>query len=185
MSEPARKLEAVPDRNYVAELRAIVDAETAQGPYVAAAVASHVVRKLRVTDPDLLLGFLEAQAEYLVRQMIIQRDCSARSHARVTASRSAFRESAKLHEAGQPEALVAWLTVPFPVEDGTRKKLSELDASDLVFVADRYEQRATENKLMADFLRALRKKVGKRTVGAVYSDAQLTSMWQSLTGSGS
>lgn len=182
MSEPARKLEAVPDRNYVAELRAIIDAETAKGPYVAAAVASHVVRKLRVTDPDLLLGFIEAQAEYLVRQMILQRDCSTRTHARLTASRSVFRESSKLHEAGQADAMTAWLHVPFVLEEGERKRLADLTAADLAFVADRYEQRANDNLMMAAFLRALKRKVGRKTVGEVYTDQQLVSMWQSLAG---
>lgn len=170
------------ERDYAADMRAVIDAETANGPYNAAEVAAHVVKKLRATDPDLLLGFLERQAEYLVRQMIIQRDCSTRTHARTHARRNAFGAAAREAEQGQPEKLVKWLEVPFPVQDGTRKRLADLRADDLDFVASDYEHRANENALTASFLRALQRKVGRGTVGAKFSDDQLNRMWNSLVG---
>lgn len=182
----ARKLEPVEteERDYAAEMRAVIDAETAGGPYASPVIAEHVVRKLRVTDPDLLDGWLQAQAVNFVRMMINQRDCSARTYARTAINRRAFGDAAKLHEAGTPDAVRPWLSVPFPVEDGTRKRLADLTAADLSFVAERYEDRARENRMTAAFLLALAKKLGaKKTVGDVYTDAALSRMWDSIAGS--
>lgn len=178
----APKLEAVPERNFVAEMRAVIDAETAGGNYSSPLVAQHIVRKLRVTDPDLLEGWLNAQAEFFIRHAINLRDCSARTHARTASRRRAFGADAERHDAGASGAMVAWLTVPFPVEDGTRKSLADLTAADLDFVASHYEQRAAENQMTATFLRALRKKVGRKTVKDQFDDAQLNAMWQSIAG---
>jgi hypothetical protein len=82
----ARNLEPVRDRQYVAEMRALIDAETASGDYSSPLVAEHIVNKLRVTDPALLQGWLDAQAVQFVRHMINLRDCSARTHARTAAA---------------------------------------------------------------------------------------------------
>lgn len=179
----ARKLEVIEGgRDYAADMRSVIDAETSGGPYSSPVVAEHIVAKLRVTDPDLLHGWLEAQAVQFVRMAINQRDCSTRTYARTAARRSQFAADAKLHEAGEADALVKWSTVPFVIEDGTRKRLADLTAADLTFVADTYEQRANENAMTAAFMRALVKRVGKRTVGDVYTDQQLSRMWESLAG---
>lgn len=178
----APKLEPVRERDYVAEMRALIDAETAEGPYAPTVVAEHIVRKLRATDPDLLDGWLNAQAVQLVRMAINHRDSSTRTHARTAARRSAFADSVRLHEAGQSDAMVGWLHVPFSVEDGTKKRLADLTAADLDYVADTYEKRAAENRMTAAFLRALRKKIGRGTVKEKFNDGQLNQMWQSISG---
>jgi len=179
----ARKLEAVETeaRDYVGEMRALIDAETADGPYVAPVIAEHVVKKLRATDPDLLAGWLDAQAVHFVRAAILARDCSTRSHARVATRRSQFAVDSKLHAAGESTALVHWLAVPFVVDGGSRKAFADLTAADLDYVASDYERRAADNQMTASFMRALIKKVGKRRVGDVYDNATLTAMWQSLS----
>jgi hypothetical protein len=181
----APNLEPAGERDYAAEMRALINAETATGPYASTVVAAHIVRKLRATDPDLLHGWLDAQATDFVRQAINERDRSTRTYARTAGRRSAFGDDARRHEAGQGDALVRWLSVPFPVEDGSRKRLADLTAADLDFVADRYEQRAAENAMTAAFLRALRRKVGRKTVGDCFDDAQLTAMWRSISGGNS
>lgn len=178
----APKLESVRVRDYVAEMRAVIDAETAGGNYASPVVAEHIVRKLSATDPDLLDGWLHAQAVQFVRHAINLRDCSTRSHVRTASRRSAFGEAAKLHEAGEQDAMTDWLNVPQVLEDGTRKPLAELTAAELAFVADDYQRRADENGMHAAFLRALAKKVGKRTVGAVFTEQKLTALWQSIAG---
>lgn len=183
MSEPARKLEPVRDRDYLAEMRAVIAAETTGGPYVSAIVAQHIINKLRVTDPDLLEGWLNANAVAFVRHAINLRDCSARTTARHTAKRQAFGESATRFEQGDRTAMTHWLTVVHVVEDGSRKKLAEMTAADLAHVADGYESRAAENAMTAAFLRALGKKVGRRTVADVFTEEKLTALWQSLSGS--
>lgn len=178
----APNLEPVRDRNYVAEMRAVIDAETASGDYSSPLVAEHIVKKLRVTDPDLLDGWLHAQAVQFVRHMINLRDCSRRTHARTAGRRAAFADSAELLAAGDRTAMDGWLTVVHVLEDGGRKRIADMTAVDLTFVADDYDQRATENAMHATFLRALAKKVGKRKVSQVFTEQKLTELWQSIAG---
>lgn len=167
-------------RDFAAEMRALIDAETATGPYVSRVVAAHVVEKLRATDRDLLDGWLDAQAETFVWQLINDRDRSMRAHARTARPRREFGDAAAEHQGGKPQALVRWLTVPFAVADGSRKRLAEMTADDLLFGADAYDSRAEENRMTAVFLRAIARKVGAGVVRDHFTDEQLTAMWSSL-----
>lgn len=167
-------------RDYAADMRAVIDAETSHGPYTSAVVAEHIVQKLRATDPDLLDGWLQAQAEFFIRHTINLRDCSHRTHVRATAGRSVFREASARAEAGEPEALAGWLSVVHVVEDGSRKRLAEMTATDLAFVADDYARRVAENAMHEAFLRALAKSVGPGRVADRFTDTQLAQLWQSL-----
>ena len=169
-------------RDYGAEMRAVIDAETSHGPYASPVVAAHIVEKLRATDPDLLAGWLDAQAVSIIRHTINLRDCSVRSHARATSGRSVFARDAKAHEAGTETALSGWLAVVHVVEGGTRKRLADMRADELAFVADDYGRRAAENLLAESFLRALARKVGSGKVSDHFDDQQLNELWASITG---
>ncbi len=173
----------VVERDYRAEMRAVIDAETAAGNYVSGLVAEQIVRKLAATDPELLDGWLHANAAFLVRHFINLRDCSTRTRARTQARRVEFAAAAGEFEAGDDTAMTSFLDVVHVVEDGSRKKLADLTASDLNHVATDYEERAAENAMHATFLRTLAKKVGKRTVGQVFDENKLTELWLSLPGS--
>jgi hypothetical protein len=180
----ARNLEPVPDRDYIAEMRAVIEAETGEGPYVSAIVAGHIARKLAVTDPDLLDGWLHQMAPFLIRHMINLRDCSTRTKARTGARRQQFNEDATAFERGDRSAMSHWLDIRHVVDDdGTRKRLADMNAADLIRVADEYDTRANENRMHAAFLRAVAKKTGKRTVAAVFDEQKLNDLWRSLSGS--
>lgn len=168
-------------RDYAAEMRAVIDAE-AVGTYVPAVVAAHIAEKLRETDPDLLSGWLDAQAETFIRQAINNRDNSQRTAARHSRPRSVFAADAKAAEAGEPERLVGWLSTRFTVEDGARKPLAEMTKDDLLFASDAYTARAEENRMQAAFLKAVARKVKTGVVADHYTDEQLTAMWDSLSG---
>lgn len=172
----------VSDRDYLAEMRAVIDAETAGGPYASPVIAEQIVVKLRATDPDLLDGWLHAQAASFIRHAINLRDCSTRSHARSTSGRSVFADAAKRHEAGESDAMQGWLYVVHVVEDGTRKKLAEMTADDLMHVAADYDERARENAMHSAFLKAVAKKVRKGVVGDHFTDEKLAQLWQSIGG---
>lgn len=172
-------------RDFATEMRALVDAQTASGPYVSRIVAAEVVDKLRANDPELLNGWLDANAETFVWQMVNDRDRSIRSHARQTAGRQQFAADAKEHEAGNSAPLVRWLNVPFNLADGSRTHLSEMTADDLLYAAGEYDELARNNKMTAAFLKAIARKVKKDTVGKHFTDEQLSAMWQSLTGADS
>lgn len=169
-------------RDYVGEMRAVIDAETSHGPYVSAVVAEHIVEKLTATDPELLDGWLHAQAEFLIRHTINLRDCSVRSRARAVSGRSVFAAAAEQHDAGDSRALAGWLQVIHVVEDGTRKRLAEMTADDLAYVADDYGRRARENAMHEAFLRAVARRVAGGRVGDHFTDDQLAEMWQSIAG---
>lgn len=169
------------NRDFVTEMRAVIDAE-ATGTYVPTVIASHIAEKLRQTDPELLTGWLDAQAEQILRHAINLRDCSQRTAARHSRPRSVFAEDAAAAEAGEPARLAGWLGTRFTVEDGSRKPLAELGHDELLFVADAYESRARENKLTAAFTKAIARKVKSGVVGDHFTDEALTTMWDSLSG---
>jgi hypothetical protein len=169
-------------RDYASELRALLDAETSHGTYSSRQVAAHIVAKLTATDPELLDGWLHAQAEQFVWQAINDRDRSRRAHARHQARPAAFGKATEAHQAGDRAALTSFLTMPFAVADGLRKPLAAMTAPDLTYVADGYEQRAVENKMTAAFLRAVAKKVGDSTVADHFTEPDLARLWASLAG---
>lgn len=179
----APHLEPVGDRDYLAEMKSVIESETGEGPYVSAAVAGHIARKLAVTDPDLLDGWLHAMAPFLIRHMINLRDCSTRTSARAGARRQQFAKDATAFEQGNRSAMSHWLDIRHVVDDdGTRKRLADMTAADLTRVADDYDARANESRMHAAFLRAVAKKTGKRTVSAVFDEKKLNDLWLSLSG---
>jgi hypothetical protein len=169
------------ERDFVAQMRAAIDAETGDGPYVSRVVAEHIVHKLRATDPDLLDGWLHAQAEHFLWQAINDRDRSTRARGKEAAKRATFGKAAAAFENGDTEPLTQFLAMPFPVEGGSRKRLADLTGDDLAYVADDYGRRATENAMTEAFLRALAKRVQHGVVADHFTEQQLADMWTSLT----
>jgi hypothetical protein len=184
-------------RDYAAEMRAVIDAE-ATGAYAPPAIARRIVEKLRATDPELLAGWLDAQAENIVREAVNHRDRSHRTKARYSAPRSTFAMEARAVEqtnagfaadgwaADSPRERRAaqmgrWLSSRFTVADGSRKQLADMTGGELLFAGDAYSARARESLLTAAFLKAIARKVGERTVIEHYTEQQLADMWDSLT----
>lgn len=161
-------------RDYAAEMRSIIDAETSNEPYVPRIAASNIVAKLRETDPELLHGWLDQQAEHFVWQFINDRDRSMRTYVRHASRPKAFADDVR---AGN---IVRWLEVPFTIEDGSRKRLADMTSDDVLFAAEAYAARARDNKMTEAFLRAIARKLDKKTVSECYTDAQLSIMWNSI-----
>ena len=169
------------NRDYAAEMRALIDAETAGAPYLAAATAMHIVEKLRAADPQLLAGWLDAQAAQFVQQAIAGRDRSARAHARTASARAAFAADARRAQAGDTSALASWLSTTFVTEGGLRMRLAEMRRGDLLYAAEGYGRRAADQLMQEAFLRVLARKVGRGTVGEHYDDAKLAAVWRSVS----
>lgn len=167
-------------RNYVAEMRQVIDAATARGTYRARDVATSIVADLEVRDPDLLIGYFRAEAVRLIADAINTRDRSHRAHVRHQTKPRRFQEDAAAHEAGDTGALGHWLSITITCEDNIRKPLANLTREDLLFASKRYEARAEDNRMMATFLKALTKRVKTGVVKDYYTEEQLTSMWESL-----
>lgn len=184
-------------RDYVREMRALIDVE-ATGTYTPAAVARKVVDKLRAADPELLAGWLDIQAENIVRDAVNARDRSQRTSARYSAPRSTFATEAKAMEesntgfaadgwaADSPRERRAaqmgrWLSSRFTIADGSRRQLADMSQGDLLFAGDAYTERARDSLLTAAFLKAIARKIGDRTVIDHYTEQQLSAMWDSLS----
>lgn len=165
-------------RNYVAEMRAVFDAE-ASGEYAIPVVASHIVEKLRATDPELLSGWLDANAVTFIGEALGGRDRSSRSHARAVARRGVFGKAAE----GDASVLGEFLSLSYVVnEDNLRKPLRSMASTDLTFVAHGYEADAKSARFEAQFFRALAKKVGADTVADHFTEQQISEMRASLGG---
>lgn len=163
-------------RNYATDMRALIDEATDGGPYVPRIIASEIVEKLQATDPDLLHGWLTEQAEHFIWQAINDRDRSRRAHTTHQIRRGAFADAA---DAGTTNS---YLSLPFTVEDGTRRHLGTLRKPDLLYVSATYQRRANENQFLAQVMTAIAKKIGSRTVAEVYDEDQLRAMFQTGTG---
>lgn len=168
------------ERNYAAEMRALIDQETSHGPYISASIAEKIVEKLSVNDPQLLDGWLHAQAVQLIRHAINLRDGSMRAHARVTASRGVFADAAKQAEAGNLEPLTKFLDTRYVVEGGIRVRLGDMREPQLVYVADAYRRRAQDAMLQQAFLRALARKVGNGKVEDHFTEDEIAKLWRSI-----
>jgi hypothetical protein len=170
------------ERDYAAEMRAIIESETAEGPYTAAAVAHHIVDKLIATDPELLQGWLDAQAVYIVRLAIVERDRVNRSVARSNSSskRSIFQNAVVAAELGHTAPLGKWLSTVFVAREGVRLKLSEMRKDDLEYCAKMYNRKSNEMLMQEAFLLALAKSVGKGQVKDLYDEKKLSELWRSI-----
>lgn len=168
------------DRNYAAEMRAIIDEETSHGPYVSAIIAERIVEKLKANDQDLLLGWLVSQAHHIIRQSINLRDASQRTHARATAARDVFAEAALEAQEGNRERLTHFLDTVYVIDGGSRVKLGQMREPQLLFVADGYKRRAEDAMMQQAFLRALARKVGNDRVSDHFTESDLAKLWRSI-----
>lgn len=170
------------ERDYAAEMRAVIDSE-AQGSYASPLVAQEISEKLEANDRDLLEGWLWQQRVQFLRHAINLRDCSVRTHNRMTATRSVFRSAAAAAEAGDPEPLrTQFMAEVYLTEDGLKMPLRDMRAAELTFAADDFAQRARDNAMKEAFLRALAKKCRTKAVGEVFDEDKLAKLWLSTRG---
>lgn len=160
-------------RNYAAEMRELLDAESTGEP--APVIAERVVHRLLRQDRDLLDGWLHSQAVNLLRDAIGTIDRSGRAHARAMSRRSVFADDA----AGGD--VQGWLTARYVLVDGSRPTLAEMTADDLRYVAAQYDCDAKAARMEAAFMRAVAKKVGGDTVADHFSEQQIAELRRSLT----
>jgi hypothetical protein len=170
-------------RNYMTEMRALIDA-TCVGTWSAPGVAVAIVEDLRATDPELLAGFLDLCAVAVLTRLINDRDQSARSYNRKTASRSVFKEAAEKHEQGDAaplKQLTYFLQELYIVEDGTKMPLKNMRTPELTFAADDFAKRARQNAMQEAFLRALARRCGDKPVGEIYTEDEVATMWLAVS----
>lgn len=179
-------------RDYAADMNAWMVQAVKRLPPNAGIVARQIVAELRRKDPDLLDGWLRLQAEdslrrelqHLVTPPRKRRIASASAPAH-SASRN-FREAALALKAGDGEPLQGVLQRSYQV-DGTTMRLGSMTAPHLRSVAQGFARSADRARMEAAFLEALANKCeqAKATVGDLYDEQTITTMWHNITRSAS
>lgn len=170
-------------RDYAREMRELID-KLAVENYAPPMVAAQIVTHLRAMDPDLLQGWLDAQAVSYVRDAINRRDAAVRMRNRFHGRRQQFAEAAARHEAGDSDALTSFMSETYPTKAGGRKILAIMEKDDLIFVASNYARRERESALQRMFLEAVAARLDEgQTVADLYTEDQLAAMWSSLINS--
>jgi hypothetical protein len=168
-------------RDYGAELRALIDAERSKGTYNSRTLADKIVEKLVSQDSELLDGWLRLHAGELLWTMINEIDRRERATVQNNAKRIAAGEAVRDFEQGNADGLKGFMDT-FHVVDAehTRKRLGDLRAPELEFVANGYASQKRSALLKEAFFRALQKRVGDHTVGEVFSEEEIAAMWTNL-----
>ena len=170
------------ERDYAADMREIIDQYRNKPTYNAAFVAEEIVERLLAGDRELLYGWLQAHAATTISTAIRAIDAASRSQARQNAKASLFAAAAAEAERGNDQPLRhGFLQATYVINgNNERKRLRDMTAEDVRFVATGYEDRANSALMEAAFFRAVAKKIGNRTVGEVFTNAQLTELRGSL-----
>jgi hypothetical protein len=169
----------VTDRDYAAEMHAVVDAELAAPQIMVPLLAKDLTEKLRADQPDLLAGWLDAQAPQALADYIGRRLSSCRALARIHGRRTAFGAAAERFEAGDTSAVADWLATHYHGPRG-QQHLGAFDHADLEYGRDAYAERAASNGFEAAFLGALAKKVTTGVVADFFTNEQIAAMRSSL-----
>jgi hypothetical protein len=170
----------VTGRDYIGEMDKRIADATAGPAWAAPVVAAELHAALLADDPDLLDGWLHAIAQEALRQAITNRSRAVRTAARHHAAPHAFAVAA---EAGDTDALLGMFAVDYVVApDRTRKRAGDMTGADHAYVADRYADTGNTALLLAEFHRAVGKKVGTRRTADVFTAEQYDEMYRSIMG---
>lgn len=170
--------------SYVGRMRAYIEQHVIAPEFVPGIAAAEHVDKLRVADPQLLDGFLREYAPTVLREFITGMLRARRSHRTRWAGRTAFAEAASAHEGGDGEALdrYRYLDAQYTVDtEYTSKRLGDMVANDLSYLAADFADRAARNQVKALAFAAMEKRLRKRggCVQDHYTEAQLAAMFGS------
>lgn len=167
------------DRDYAAEMHAVVGAELAAPQIVVPLLARDLADKLRADKPDLLAGWLDVQAPQVLADYIGRQLSSWRTRARIHGRRTAFGEAAERFEARDTSGVADWLATHYHGPRG-QQHLGAFDHADLEYGRDAYAERARCNGFEAAFFGALAKKVTDGTVADHFTNEQIAAMRSSL-----
>lgn len=170
-------------RDFGHELRALIDAERSKGTYNSRQLSAKIVNHLLANDPELLNGWLQLRAEELLWAQINEIDRRERATVQNNAKRIAAGEAVRDFEQGNIDGIKGFLDTFYVIDtEDTRKRLGDLRAPELEFVAERYDVQAKTAALKSAFFRALQNRVGDKTVGEVFTDEEIAQMWSDLQG---
>lgn len=146
------------------------------GGFVIADVVALAVAHLQSEEPDLLARWQDEHLRIVLGDAFGSRLRSRRSHFQALAEGKKFGEALD----GGPAAIAGWLETRNHV-DGRWLKTAEMRSTDCDKLAGSYEADGQKALMQAAFWRQLAKKVGRRTVGDVFTNEQLEDLHQRVT----
>src|SRR5262245_6594086 len=156
-------------RDYAQDMAAAIEAAIPEGDFVSTLVAAELVAKLRATDAELLTGWLDASAVAILAHVISTRERQLRTKSRVQAKPRAFAKAK-----ADPKALSVFRDIRYVVDEHqTRRPLGDMSGPDLRYAAAGYQREEQRAALERAFLLALARKVGKRRVRDVLTEAKV------------
>jgi hypothetical protein len=169
---------------YVNEMEALLQQELEEAPdgWVAATLATRLAARLREEDPDLLRGWLDMQAENLIRDNLVRRSNAQRTRARKRSTAIAFRESATLAtRTGDYSELIGMFSAVHTVSNNNvRRAARDMTGNDHRYVAARYRSTANEYLMLAAFHNAVARKVGDMRTSEVFTEEEYEMMYRSI-----
>jgi hypothetical protein len=157
---------------YRTEFAEYVAKRLPKGDWAAPVVAAKIVTELRRKRPDLLAGWLDANAEQFITSHISTQDRIARQHRASDAPRSAFRAAADKFEAGDSTAFDLRFVIN---ANNLRRRVGDMSKSDHLYVAGEHDKRSASALFEAAFHRAIAKRIpnGKTTSDVLTEDEYL------------
>lgn len=161
-------------------MRDIVRDAIPEGDFIPSLVAQKVAAMLSENDPTFLDAWLHEHAPYFITHMMTTWMRTSRHVAVSRAQRGVFEKAAEKLVAGEvlEEGIFEQLYVV--AEDKLRRKLGDMTGTDHVFVATRYQNSAQRDGLLAEFHRAVARKVKKRKTSEVMSEEQYEALLRSV-----
>lgn len=155
----------------------------ANGDVVPAVAARELSRELLRTDPELLTGWLDNNADVFIAEAISKALRSARARARAQARPRAFKKATEEFEKTGDSSVFSVFDVRLCIDDNnTQRRIGDMTGNDHMFVANRHYTDSRRAKLLGDFHRSLADRLGDQRVSDVYTEEQFADMYRSITG---
>lgn len=171
-------------RDYQAEMAKRIEEAIPEWDFIPAALAAELVRDLSASDPDLLAGWAEVNIVAILTARIRDLVRGRRLQQRADVRRGAFADAAAQAATGDLSGLAAFDVVYEIDVEHTRRHVRDMTGADHRYVADRYDESSNRSKLLAEFHRAVAKKVGSKKTADVFKDEQqYLRLYHSIAGS--
>lgn len=174
------------DRDFLGEVaEEVAKYIDSQEHVISAQAADELVSRWEATDPDLIIGWLQARSRQIVRDYVYAVTLSRGARRPREEQRSRFAQFAAGFEGALAEGAEKGREFYryHSVTEGpllVRKPLADLTARQVGEVRDRYKKAAADNAFYARVYEAVRKRVEAKGADAVVSDVYTPEQLESM-----
>jgi hypothetical protein len=155
----------------------LINQALTDGDIIPAEQAQQITNTMREDHPAEHQQFLEAEAPNLYHTLLRNRIHSQRARARHARDPTQFNQQAT---AGDLNRFQLWRCCVDP--QNTQRAIGDMTGKDHLYVADNYHTSAEKAKFLAEFHRAIARKIGSRKTSDVYTETQFFNLYQRITG---